>query len=245
MRRKFYNIAIDLYQENDLLEKLKNVLKGNRAMSVFFVNAHCFNIAQKNELYRRSLLNSDFVLNDGIGIKIAGKLNGTIFPANLNGTDLIPKIIDCACSVNSKVYVLGSVQNNLEKAVENLLLNYPSIQIAGYRNGYYSSEQEESVALEINNSGAELLIVGMGVPRQELFIFNNLSRLTNLKLCVAGGAIIDFMSGETKRAPRWIRTLNLEWAFRLLLEPGRMWKRYIIGNVLFFINLYRSRHYKK
>ena len=234
MRKSFYNIYTDTLDENEALSLCSETLKGNKCKSLFFINAHCFNVAQKNIEYRNALLNSDFVLNDGIGIKIAGILARIKFKENLNGTDLIPKIIELSAKQKKKIYILGSKKEIIVKTKENLENLVSNIEIIGVHDGYFSDSDIPEIIKDINNTKADILIIGMGVPRQEIWIDKYKSQLNTVKLCIAGGAIIDFISGEIKRAPKWIRNINMEWAYRLYIEPGRMWKRYIIGNNLFF-----------
>jgi len=115
------------------------------------------------------------------------------------------------------------------------------INIAGYHSGYFDETENHEIIHEINESGAEILILGMGVPRQELWSAENKMYLTNIKIIIAGGAIIDFISHEIKRAPLWLRRMNLEWLFRFYLEPKRMWKRYVLGNFKFLYYIFRLR----
>jgi len=243
MRSPFYNISLDVIDENEALVLFAETLKGNTCKSLFFVNAHCFNESQKNYQYKKSLLNADIILNDGIGIKIGGILAGIKLKENLNGTDLIPKIIKLAAKEKKTIYLLGSKKNIIIKTKENLEKLIPDIEIVGIHDGYFSENNVHEIIEDINNKKPDILIVGMGVPRQELWIDEYKNQLNSVKLCVAGGAIIDFISGEIARAPKWIRYINMEWAYRLYLEPSRMWKRYIIGNNLFFfyIFLYKLR----
>ena len=106
-------------------------------------------------------------------------------------------------------------------------------------NGYFDNDEE--IVNDINNSKAELLIVGMGVPLQEKWLYLNSQKLSNVKLSVAGGAIFDFMSNKVRRAPKIIRKLKMEWIFRLLLEPKRLWRRYLIGNFKFVYYIVKGR----
>jgi N-acetylglucosaminyldiphosphoundecaprenol N-acetyl-beta-D-mannosaminyltransferase len=239
MKVPFYNIKIDNVDESTALSLILETLEGNRCQSLFFINAHCFNVAQKEKNYFSAIHKADIVLNDGVGVKIAGKLAGINFSSNLNGTDLIPKIIQRCVLENESIYLIGSKIDIVKKSKLKLEEKFPEIQIRGFHDGFFSIEQEADIIHDINQSGAKVVIVGMGVPLQELWINRVQQQLSNVRLCIAGGAIIDFISEEINRAPFWVRAINMEWFFRLLQEPKRLWKRYLIGNLLFFYNIFR------
>ncbi|MBK8805437.1 MAG: WecB/TagA/CpsF family glycosyltransferase [Bacteroidales bacterium] len=241
MRVPFYNIFIDVESESSVLEFCEYILKRDTSKSVGFLNAHCFNLTQKNLLYRESLSKFDLILNDGVGISIAGKIRGVKFKENLNGTDLIPKIIEKGYKLNKIFYLLGTKNHALDKAIENLNKKHPGIKIAGKHHGFINQTDNIKIINEIVINKVDIVVVGMGVPHQELWIQSNKDLLPNVQLFVAGGAIIDFISGIVKRAPRIFRILRLEWLFRLIIEPKRMWRRYLIGNLLFFYNILKNR----
>ncbi len=202
---------------------------------MFFLNAHCFNISTKDKLYKSSLEKATFILNDGIGIEIGAKFNGIKIKENLNGTDLIPSILE-NLPKHSKIFFLGGKEGVAEKASEKLFRK--KIQVVGSSNGYFTSN--DLVIQKINESEANVLVVGMGVPYQENWLTSNMKHLKHIKLAIAGGAILDFLSENINRAPLWVRKMKMEWAFRLLMEPKRMWKRYLMGNFIFFYNLLKS-----
>jgi N-acetylglucosaminyldiphosphoundecaprenol N-acetyl-beta-D-mannosaminyltransferase len=216
-----------------VLKLCQDIIQGNKKISIFFVNAHCFNIAQENKEYLSTLNHSELVLNDGIGIDIACKLENIQNTENLNGTDLIPKVLEIASDNNYRVYLLGTKHDIIEKAVENIKKTWPKIQIAGYHSGFFTTEEELGIINDINSKKTDILLVGMGVPIQELWINKNRNKLNSVKIFIAGGAIIDFLSGYIKRAPVLWRKCRLEWMYRLIQEPKRLFKRYVFGNFLF------------
>lgn len=239
MRQAYYNLTIDILSEKQALERIEGFYRSNGTSTVFFVNSHCFNISQQDKEYKTALMNSELVLNDGIGIKLGAKLIGLDLIENLNGTDLIPKIVQQACKLKKNIYLLGGKEGIAYEASKKLKLRFPDISISGTRSGYFSLEDAPGIIKELD--GADLLILGMGVPKQEVWAFTNKNKLKDVKIIIAGGAILDFISGNVNRAPEWIRELNLEWFYRLLLEPGRLWRRYLIGNIKFFLHLLRLK----
>jgi len=197
-----------------------------------FVNAHNFNLATDNPEYMRVLKQADFVLPDGIGVKFALRMAGGCLRKNLNGTDLFPPLMAAIGQEGWGMYLLGAEPAVLEHACENIRRMYPQVRIAGCHNGYFTPEEEPVIVEEINRSGAQVLVLGMGTPRQELWVARNLTRL-RLPLAMSMGGVLDFLGGKNKRAPLWMRQCGLEWFYRMIQEPRRLWRRYIIGNNIF------------
>jgi N-acetylglucosaminyldiphosphoundecaprenol N-acetyl-beta-D-mannosaminyltransferase len=241
MRQKYFNINLDVLDKTEALDLVVDSLKGEKCSSLFFVNAHCFNVAQRDNDYRKILNESDFILNDGIGLKLGSYLANVKFKDNLNGTDFIPEVIRLADTYAKSIYLIGCIDGVARNAKSVLEKNFKNIKIVGSRHGYITENDNDEIINEINLLKPEILLVGMGVPKQEKWIWNIKDRLDTVKLCIAGGAIIDFIAGNVKRAPTWMRNNNIEWLYRLYVEPQRMWKRYLVGNVLFFYYVIKHR----
>ncbi len=211
-----------------------------RADTVYFVNPDCLNKAVSDKAYREILRNGDHVFPDGIGITLAGKLLGTPLRENLNGTDMLPFIMRAAEEKGLGLFFLGGRPGVAEAAADNLGKQFRA-RILGTRHGYFDPEKEgEEVIDEVNRSGADILMVGFGAPLQERWIHRNRERL-GAGVAMGVGGLFDFYSGRIKRAPRWLREMGLEWVFRFLQEPGRMWRRYVIGNPLFLLRVIFAR----
>jgi N-acetylglucosaminyldiphosphoundecaprenol N-acetyl-beta-D-mannosaminyltransferase len=245
MKQSLFNIDIDITDKNEVIETCKSFFNSKEVHSIFFLNAHCYNVAIENKDYEEALKNSDLVLNDGIGIKLASKLAGIKLKENLNGTDLIPELLKLCAENGKSVYLLGGKEGVAERAAESLSGSFPGIKIAGTNSGYFAESDEPDLIRKIDDSEASILVIGMGVPRQELFATRNKEKFKHIKVLIAGGAIIDFLSGNIKRAPMWMRKNGVEWVYRLYQEPIRLWRRYLFGNVLFFYNLFQSRRQTK
>jgi len=232
----FYNLEVNVLDRTSLFRELaRRVSLRDHPVSINFLNAHCFNIAQKNVNYRAALGRCTYLLNDGVGIDIAGRLVGIHFKENLNGTDLIPELLQFFAEKGLSVFFFGAKPEVIQEARREIAKTYPDLSIAGHCDGY--DRDPTSVIDQINSSRADALILGLGVPTQELWVDRYGSQLTRAKICVSGGAIFDFVSGNVKRAPRLIRRLRLEWLFRLIQEPRRLFSRYILGSVLFFYHV--------
>jgi len=204
------------------------------------VNADCFNITFQNIEYQKLLKRLHFVMADGIGIHLACRILHTSMADNVVGTDLFPYLCLAAEEKKVPIFFLGAREDVVEKMVDILRKKYPNLLIAGFQHGYFNPDKTASVIENINNSGAKILLVAFGAPQQELWIDKHKAQLS-VGVAMGVGGLFDFMSGRMKRAPRWMREIGLEWFYRLSQEPGRMWRRYIIGNPLF---LWRVKRWK-
>lgn len=210
-----------------------------RPAHVCFVNANNFNLALERPEYMEALRRADLVLPDGIGVKIALQMAGGRLRRNLNGTDLFPHLAEMFARREWPVYLLGATGPILDRARANIQRRHPGLVIAGMHDGYFKPDDELALCDAINASGAMAVLVGMGTPRQELWAERNAARL-RVPLVMTLGGLLDFLGEKNRRAPLWMRQSGLEWVYRMLQEPGRMWRRYIIGNPVF---LWRVRRW--
>jgi len=236
MDSKFYfkGLVIDQFP---LLESLEAVQKRSETepVKVFWVNAHSINVSEENPKFKEALQEATFLFNDGAGIEIAAFLLNSPSKTNLNGTDWIPAFLDSLTinNTNATLFLLGADQTVIKKAAEACKKNWSKLNLVGFHHGYF--KDPETVLQEIESTRPSILLVGMGVPLQELFIVDHWERIkkAGVRIAIAGGAVFDFMSGTKPRAPLWLRKLRLEWLFRLSVEPSRLTKRYLIGNPKF------------
>lgn len=205
---------------------------------VAYANAHALNLATSDPAYREVLRACDLVLGDGSGLAIAARLRGLRFPANLNGTDFNPMILELAARKGWTVFLLGGRPGVAERAAAQLRARIPGLEVVGARDGY--SSDDGAVVEDVRGSDAGLLMVAMGNPKQEKWLHANLAA-TGARLGVGVGAFFDFTAGEVPRAPRWMRRTGIEWLWRLGREPARMWRRYLLGNPLFLWRAVRER----
>lgn len=206
---------------------------------VAFVNPDCLNIAWADPHYRALLLDAERVLPDGIGLRIGGRLLGQPLQENINGTDLFPLLCSAARAAGRSLYLLGARPGIAAAAAARMQQRFPGLRIAGTQDGYFAPAATPAVIAAINASGADILLVAFGVPHQETWISAHRADL-RVRVCMGVGGLFDFYSGRIRRAPPWLRELGLEWLYRLLQEPGRMWRRYVIGNPLFLYRVWRQ-----
>ena len=230
---------------DEAVSHIVEVIRGQgQPQPVFFVNAACFNIAAGDPEYQAILNGPGSVLVDGIGVKLAGMLTDQPVRENVNGTDLFPRL--CETLENhrirgedfGRIYLLGACNEAAQGTADWIREKYPDVHVVGVRDGYYQSEETQRVLQDIRQSKADLLFVAMGVPHQEKWIHDHLEQ-SGVRIALGVGGLFDFYSGRIPRAPLWIRKLGFEWLYRLLQEPRRMAKRYLIGNATFLWKIFR------
>jgi N-acetylglucosaminyldiphosphoundecaprenol N-acetyl-beta-D-mannosaminyltransferase len=234
------DVAFHNVDMTQALARLSGFLDGTGTAQVSFVNPACVNIAASNRAYRRVLARANLVLPDGIGIKIGTALLGTPLKQNVNGTDLFPRLCDLLQARAASVFLLGGGPRVAEAVAAQMAARWPGVRVVGARHGFFSVAEEGRVVAEVRASGADVLLVARGVPGQDLFIDRYLPQL-GVKVALGVGGLFDFVSGRISRAPVWMRETGLEWMWRLRQEPGRMWRRYLVGNITFLARVVMQR----
>jgi exopolysaccharide biosynthesis WecB/TagA/CpsF family protein len=223
-----------------LLDECEETLSSGIQTSMGFVNADCMNKCFGDETYHQTLRDMNQVYPDGIGVRLASQMFGNGVKDNINGTDLFPLLCERLANTSHSIFLLGALEGVAESTAVNMQQRYPGLCIAGCQDGYFASGEEDMVIERINASGADVLLIAMGAPQQEKWIARNRERL-NVSILMGVGGLFDFYSGRISRAPVWIREVGLEWVWRLLQEPGRMWRRYVVGNPLFLYRVWRQK----
>ncbi len=214
-------------------------LDAEERLAVAFLNAHGSNVAARTPEFRAAL-DGMLVLNDGIGVDIAARvLYGDAFPANLNGTDFVPYFL-AATATQHRIYLLGGRSGVAQRAAAAVARLAPHHEIAGTRDGYFAADEVAPLLADIRRTGADLLLVALGNPAQELFLARHFAR-SGCRLAFGVGALFDFLAGEVPRAPPVLRRARLEWAYRLSIEPRRLWRRYLVGNARFLTRVALAR----
>ena len=239
---KIFDISFDNLNMKNILKLIQTSIEKNIKRRIYFINADCLNKTFEDKQYKEILKNSDILLADGSGVNMACNILKTPLVENLNGTDMLPFICELSSSNAYKIFLLGAKEGVANKMKEELEQKYPNIQIIGTHHGFLEDEKSSlEVLKKINDLQTDILFVAMGAPSQETFIEKYKDKI-NAKVTLGVGGLFDFYSTNTKRAPLYIRELGFEWVYRMIQEPKRMWKRYILGNPLF---LYRVFKYKK
>lgn len=166
---------------------------------------------------------------DGQSIVWASKVLGKPVPERVAGIDLMDKLIKLSAQKGYRVYFFGAKEEVVTSVVRRYKDKYSNLQVAGYRNGYFSDEDMPQIIENMKNSNADILLVAFSSPNKEYWLDENIDKI-NIPFCMGVGGSFDVVAGKTVRAPLWMQRFGLEWFYRFLQEPRRMWKRYLIGN---------------
>lgn len=237
-RMRVLNTWVDVMSGQEVLGAVSTGSSG-RARHLCYVNAHSLNLAFRDDRYGAALERADLVLNDGIGLDLAARMRGRRFPENLNGSDFTQRLLALAAEKGWRVYLYGGLPGVATTAQERLSQTIEQLQVVGACDGY-SPRPAEEIIEDIRAARADVLLVALGQPQQELWLDAHLAD-TGCRLGVGVGAFLDFVAGRVVRAPRWMNRLGIEWLFRLAQEPGRLWRRYVVGNPLFLWRAWRLR----
>lgn len=230
---KTLKIVLTQDEHKSLLNSIASV---SRPTVVSFVNAHALNMAWKCPAFAASLCRSDVLLRDGIGVCMLMDTLGISSGLNMNGTDFIPQIVPYFAG--KRVAICGTKEPYLSKAVNKVREMGGNVVLV--MDGF---GPHEAYVEQIEACMPELVILGMGMPKQESISMLLKERLRHGIVIVNGGAILDFWAGRFPRAPQIWQKMKLEWLFRLLLEPGRLWKRYLLGGAAFATHAFQLRMY--
>ena len=218
------------------LQKIDFFIKSRQSHHIAFINAHCLNLAYKDDSYKRVLKDCSAVFADGIGAKIGSSMLGFKVEENVNGTDMFPLL----AQKPYRIYLFGGSPEVAKAALEKARAIGGKADFIGSTDGFFKGKSEEQLFAELADLKPDLLLVAMGVPKQEMWINQNLAKLPGCTAIGVGG-LLDFVSERIPRAPLWMRKTNIEWCFRLYCEPVRLFKRYIIGNPLFIARVFTSK----
>jgi len=188
--------------------------------------------ARKDKALRRALEEADVVVADGLPVVWLSRLQGTPLPERVAGIDIMFALLREADCKHYRVYFLGARPEVIKRVVEIVGRDFPGVDIAGYRDGYFSLEDEEEVANDIRNSRSDIIFVAISPPKKEIFL-GKWGDFMDVPVCHGVGGSFDVMAGVTKRAPLWMQKCGMEWFYRFLQEPRRMWKRYLVTNATF------------
>ncbi|WP_297573667.1 WecB/TagA/CpsF family glycosyltransferase [uncultured Deefgea sp.] len=234
------NLWLDNLRQSEVVEQLQQWQGDGQWHRIAFVNPHCANLASNNPRYRGMLNGADLLLPDGSGVLLASRMLGTPLKENTNGTDLFPVLCRYWQQQKARVYLLGAHPGVAGRMAEQLLWEYPGLHIAGSQHGYFAEEDTPNIIQKIRDAHPDVLLVAMGVPKQDMWIAEHLAQLQT-PVAMGVGGLFDFYSGRILRAPVWLREIGMEWSWRLIQEPRRMWQRYLVGNFTFLARVVWQR----
>ena len=212
--------------------------------TVLNANAHCLNLCHEDEGLRGFFAGADVVFCDGAGVRLAARMLGDHLPERITYADWLPRLATLAEERGFTLFFLGARPGVAGEAARRLRRSHPGLKITGVRHGFFDhgagSPENGTVVAEINAARPDILLVGLGMPLQERWLMENHHRL-DVGVALTGGAVFDYASGRLRRGPRVLTENGFEWLARLLVEPRRLWRRYVLGNPLFLARVLTQR----
>ncbi|MBA6253759.1 WecB/TagA/CpsF family glycosyltransferase [Colwellia sp. MB3u-55] len=238
-RIKFLGAPMDSGTMVDTVKYIETKLISKVFLQHVVVNVAKLVHMQNDTVLRESVKACDLINIDGMGVVLGARFCGHYIPERVAGVDLFHNLLEMSAKRDFPVFLLGADQEIVEKTAKNVEALYPNLKIAGIHHGYFWDD-EEAVVNKIRESGAKLLFVAITSPKKENFI-NKWQDKLGVDFVMGVGGTFDVVAGKVKRAPVWMQNYGLEWLYRVIQEPGRMWKRYLITNSKFAYLLFKEK----
>jgi N-acetylglucosaminyldiphosphoundecaprenol N-acetyl-beta-D-mannosaminyltransferase len=240
---KIMGILLDRVDYDRALQKIERFLETGGPGVIVTPNAEIIMAARKNEKLKEAVNGADLCFPDGIGVVLAARIIGKSLYGRTAGFDLMTQMLDMAARRNLSVFLLGGKPGVAEEAAGNIKVKFPGIKIAGTHHGYFDENEEGEIIDMINKSGAHILLVAMGAPRQEIFMMKNRNRL-HCNIAMGVGGSLDVLAGRVRRAPVFMQKAGLEWFYRLVTQPRRIKRMSVLPIFILEVILYKLRQNK-
>lgn len=234
-RVKFLNTYVDALTMEETLDKIQTYINNKECVQHVVINAGKVNLMQEDRELTKIINECPLINADGQSIVWGSKFLGNPLPERVAGIDIFTELVRISAEKGYRPYFFGAKEEVVTEVVRRFKQKYPNLEVAGYRNGYFKDDESKSIAKEIKDSGADILFVAFSSPKKEFWIKEHMD-IMQVPFAMGVGGSFDVIAGKTTRAPKWMQRCGLEWFYRFIQEPRRMFKRYIIGNIR-FINL--------
>ena len=242
-RVRFLNTVIDVLDTDETVKLVEKYVQTKTALHLMGVNADKVNEINENEIMKR-IVNSCGIINaDGASIVMASRYLKKPLPERVAGIDLMEQLIRLSEAKGYTVYLLGAKQVVVAKTAEVLVEKYPKLRIIGFRNGYFQKSEWQEISNELKEKKPDFVFVGITSPIKE-YLIEYLQNDGNNSVFMGVGGSFDVISGMIPRAPLWMQKANLEWLFRVIQEPKRLFKRYFFGNLQFIMSVIKEKNSK-
>lgn len=223
LSRKILHLSLD-----ETIKELHEQIKRKHFSFVVTLNTYGLMLSFRDNEFYDILNHADVITPDGNGILLGARLLGVPLKERVCGIDLIYEICKLCVKENYSLFLLGGKEESARGAKENLEKDFPGLRITGIQNGYFSSEEEDVIIRTINTLKPDVLLVGLGMPKQEKWIYSHRRGLQSIPLCMGIGGSFDVLSGKLHRAPLWVQNAGIEWLYRVLQEPKRIPRLWVI-----------------
>ena len=233
-RYPILNTYVNAMSMDETVDAVEEMIECRVPVQHVVINALKVNLMRKDENLRKIVNECPLINADGASIVLAAKMLKIPLKERVAGFDLFVRLVEEASDKNYKIYLFGAREEVVKKVKAIFERKYPTLQIVGYRNGYFTEADEPEIVKNMAESGADMMFVAFSSPKKEYWIRRYLKEL-NIPFVMGVGGSFDVIAGTTKRAPLWMQKCGMEWFYRFIQEPGRLWKRYLVGNVSFMI----------
>lgn len=242
-RVEVLGVPVDPLSVDELHERIHCAVRNDQRATILHVNVLALNLAYEQPAIKEIFHRADVVFCDGVGVKLGARLLGQRIPARSTYADWVWDLAGLAVENGFSLYFLGGRPGVAETASERLRTRYPGLRVVGVRHGYFDKERNSrdnrEVLDDVRQVNPDILLVGFGMPMQEHWVAENRADIP-ARVVLTGGAVFDYTAGRLRRAPRWLTQNGMEWLGRLLIEPKRLWRRYLIGNPMFLVRVLRQ-----
>lgn len=239
-RYEILNTYVNAISMDETIRRVEEIIKRGVPTQHVVINASKVNLMEK-DLKLRKIVNACPLINaDGASIVWAAKKLGVPLKERVTGIDLFQRLVELSNQKGYKIYLFGAKEEVVTKVKKIFEEKYPNLQIVGYRNGYFTEKDEPEIVKNMAESGADMMFVAFSSPKKEYWVNKYLKQL-NIPFVMGVGGSFDVVAGVTDRAPLWMQKHGLEWFYRFIQEPRRMWKRYIVGNAKFVALTFKTK----
>ncbi len=243
-RYPILNTYVNAISMDETIAEVEKIIKAGKPTQHVVINALKVNLMNENEDLRK-IVNSCPIINaDGASIVWAAKKLGVPLTERVAGIDLFLNLVQVAANKGYKIYLFGAKEEVVQKVKSIFEEKYPTLQIVGIRNGYFTEADEPKIVKNMAESGADMMFVAFSSPKKEFWVNKYLNDL-HIPFVMGVGGSFDVVAGVTNRAPKWMQDHGLEWFYRFIQEPRRLWNRYIVGNSKFVAYTYKVKRNKK
>ncbi len=243
-RKLFMETFVDCLTMEETISQIQHLIQTNGYYQHVVLNAGKINLLNQSRELREIVNECDLINADGQSIVWAGRYLGIDIPERVTGIDLFERLVALAAEKNYSVYYLGASQEVVQQVVAIHQKNYPQLKIAGYHHGYFCEDEIPYIVQNIRSSQPTFLFVAFSSPKKEYFV-NKYKNTLQVPFTMGIGGSFDVIAGKTKRAPLILQKIGMEWFYRFVQEPRRMFQRYIIGNISFIRTVQQEKRRMK
>ncbi|MBO4651034.1 MAG: WecB/TagA/CpsF family glycosyltransferase [Clostridiales bacterium] len=243
-RYPILNTYVNAISMDETITEVEKIIKAGKPTQHVVINALKVNLMNENSELQKIVNSCPLINADGASIVWAAKKLGVPLKERVAGIDLFENLVKLAAEKGYKIYLFGAKEEVVTKVKKIFGEKYPTIQIVGYRNGYFTEADEPEIVKNMHNSGADMMFVAFSSPKKEFWVNKYLNEM-NIPFVMGVGGSFDVVAGVTNRAPKWMQDHGLEWFYRFIQEPRRLWNRYVVGNWKFVVYTYKVKREKK